>query len=167
MRRWQLLIQGLASLLLGVVLVVDLQRSFVKLVAYLGVFWLVCGIAQLATAYVNRLAPSAWQRLSAVLAVVLGVGAVALAMQVGSRQRDALIFVAGGFGLAVGASTLASGALGAAPVDWVFGAENILFGLIVIVLYLTAPPLVLVSVVVCAILAGLAQLALGVFHRGL
>jgi hypothetical protein len=60
--RWVLLLRGVASLLLGVLLVVDLPRSFAKLVVFLGVYCVLSGICDLVSPFGHR-ANGRWNRV--------------------------------------------------------------------------------------------------------
>jgi uncharacterized membrane protein HdeD (DUF308 family) len=128
---------------------------------YLGVYWLLCGLFELGGLYLNRVM-SGWQLASTLLSIAAGVVAIGFAAQGGNRFQDALILTAGGFGLVIGIFDVIRGIRGGGWVDWMPGTLNTLFGLILLALYVLAPPLVVVSIVVCAVIGGLVEIALAV-----
>jgi uncharacterized membrane protein HdeD (DUF308 family) len=157
--RLRMLLRGTASLVLAVILIADIQRTFVKLVAYLGAYWILWGMLDLGVLYPKRFM-SGWQVAAALLSIAAGAAIVGLALRVGSRIQDVLVLVAGGFGVVIGVLGIISGLRGGSWADWTPGVLNALFGLILVCLYVLAPPLVVVSIVACAIIGGLVELTL-------
>ena len=70
---WLFLLQGIAGILLGAMLVSAPGTTVVALVTFLGFYWLFTGVLSLVQAFVDRSSPWIWSLLSGILGIAAGM----------------------------------------------------------------------------------------------
>lgn len=70
---WLFLLQGLAGVLLGVMLVTAPGSTVLALITFLGFYWFFTGILSLVQMFVDRSVPWFWSLLNGLLGLAAGV----------------------------------------------------------------------------------------------
>ena len=70
---WLFLLQGVAGIILGLMLVTDPGATLVALVTFLGFYWLFLGILALVRVFVDRSVPWIWSLLTGILGLLAAV----------------------------------------------------------------------------------------------
>jgi len=137
---WLILIQGIASLVLGAYLLVAPAKTVVVLVQFLGWYWLFSGIFSLISLFMNR-ESWGWTLFSGILGILAG------SMVIGSYISGAIV-VSATFILIMGIQGIVAGGFGIYAAfkgaGWgagIMGALSILFGFLII-----ANPVISISV---------------------
>lgn len=153
---WLFLLQGIAGILFGVMLITAPGATLVTLVTFLGFYWLFTGVLSLVQMFVDRSVPWIWLLLSGILGIaagfivlrhpllaammiptfiiiVLGVEAVIMAgvnMAAAFKGGGFASFVLGIVNLLIGFILLSSPATAALAVPFVFGAILLVQGIL-------------------------------------
>jgi uncharacterized membrane protein HdeD (DUF308 family) len=105
---WLMLITGIASVVLGVFLIIAPVQTIVTLVQVLGIYWLVTGVFSIVSIIVNR-SHWVWKLFSGVLSIIAGIFIVQLPLWMQWTALTlfiALIFVAASMGIIAGGAFL-------------------------------------------------------------
>jgi len=70
---WLFLLQGIAGILLGMMLISAPGATVVAMVTFLGFYWLITGVLSLVQVFVDRSTPWIWSLLSGLLGIVAGM----------------------------------------------------------------------------------------------
>src|SRR6476619_8127292 len=70
---WLILLQGVAGILLGLMLITAPGTTLLALVTFLGFYWLITGVLALVQVFVDRSVPWSWSLLSGLLGIAAGV----------------------------------------------------------------------------------------------
>src|SRR5438552_1372609 len=70
---WVFLLQGVAGILLGLMLITNPGATVVALVTFLGFYWFFTGILSLVRVFVDRSVPWIWSLLSGILGILAGL----------------------------------------------------------------------------------------------
>ena len=69
---WLILLQGVAGILLGLMLITAPGTTMVALVTFLGFYWLITGVLSLVQMFVDPVIPWFWSLLSGILGIAAG-----------------------------------------------------------------------------------------------
>jgi uncharacterized membrane protein HdeD (DUF308 family) len=130
---WLVLLEGLAALIIGIMLIANPVRTTIFLVQVLGWYWLFTGILTLVGLFMDR-TDMIWKLASGILGIILGVLIIGNPMWSGIIVPASLILIAGILGLVFGCISL----FWALKAGWgaaLMGVLSIIFGL----LLLTSP----------------------------
>src|SRR6478609_4926521 len=70
---WVFLLQGIAAMLLGVMLLTAPGSTLLTLVTFLGFYWIVSGVLSFVQMFVDRSVPWIWSLLIGIMGVAAGV----------------------------------------------------------------------------------------------
>lgn len=70
---WVFLLEGIAAILVGILLLTDPAATVVAITIFLGFYWLFVGVLELARAFVDRSVPWVWSLLIGNLGIVAGI----------------------------------------------------------------------------------------------
>src|SRR5262245_63383408 len=70
---WVFLLQGLAGILLGVMLITAPGATLLALITFLGFYWLITGVLALLRVLVDRSVPWLWSLVVAIVGIFAGV----------------------------------------------------------------------------------------------
>src|SRR5215813_11533415 len=70
---WVFLLEGIAALLFGFLLITQPAATLVALVVFLGFYWLITGVLELVRVFVDRSVPWYWSLLIGILGIVAGI----------------------------------------------------------------------------------------------
>ena len=68
---WIFLLEGIAALLFGLLLITEPGATLVALVVFLGFYWLMMGVLELVRVFVDRSVPWYWSLLIGILGIIL------------------------------------------------------------------------------------------------
>lgn len=153
---WLVLLQGIASLVVGSLLVISPGMTTTVLVQLLGSFWLVMGILAIVGIFVGTVGVH-WSSLllRGILGILGGLLVLSYPMLTAIILPTALILIIAIEGLALGVLGIIEGLRGG---GWIAVAGGI-FSLVVGIILLSAP---LVAAVVLVVVSGIVQLMRGI-----
>jgi uncharacterized membrane protein HdeD (DUF308 family) len=133
---WLVLLQGVAALLIGLLLVTNPAVTVLTLVVFLGVYWLIGGVLDLVSIFVDH-AGWGWRLFTGVLGVLAGLLIVRNPLWAGIAVPTTLVYLLAIIGVIVGGAGLVRAFTGA---GWGAGLVGILS--IVLGIFLLMRPLV-------------------------
>ena len=131
---WLVLVQGIATLILGVFLVMAPAMTTAVLVLFLGVYWLVTGVVTLVSLFVDQ-SKWGWKLISGILGIVVGLLVLQHPMWSTALIPTTLVIILGIQALIVGVSYLVRGF----SEGWgtlLLGALNLIIGAILLFNYM-------------------------------
>ena len=70
---WVFLLEGIAAILIGLLLLTDPAATVVAITIFLGFYWLFVGVLELVRAFIDRSVPWFWSALIGILGIVAGI----------------------------------------------------------------------------------------------
>ena len=70
---WFFLLEGIAGIILGILLLTDPGATILVLVTFLGFYWLIMGILALVRMFIDRSVPWFWELLIGIIGILAGI----------------------------------------------------------------------------------------------
>src|SRR5262245_46011504 len=99
---WVFLLQGLAGILLGVMLITAPGATLVVLSTFLGFYWLITGVLALVRVFADRSVPWLWSLLVGIVGILAGIFVVRHPLLAALTVPTAIVIVLGLMGLVRG-----------------------------------------------------------------
>jgi uncharacterized membrane protein HdeD (DUF308 family) len=132
---WVFLLQGIAAILLGFMLLTAPGTTLLTLVTFLGFYWIVSGVLSLVQMFVDRSVPWIWSLLIGIVGIAAGILIVRHPLVAALTVPTMIVIVFGIEGLMMGVLELIGGFSGGGMGSFIRGVINLLIG----VLLLSAP----------------------------
>jgi uncharacterized membrane protein HdeD (DUF308 family) len=123
---WVFLLQGIAGIILGVMLLTDPGATLVALLTFLGFYWLVTGLLALVRVFVDRSVPWIWSLIIGIVGMLAGIFVVNHPLLAALTVPTVLVIVLGLQGLAIGILEIIGGLKGGGIGSFILGAINVL-----------------------------------------
>ncbi len=127
---WLILLEGLAALIIGVMLIINPVSTTILLVQILGWYWLITGILTLISLFMDR-RDTTWKIISGILGILAGIIIIGHPYFSAVIVPATLIIIAGILGVCFGAISL----FWALKAGWgaaIMGVLSIIFGLLLL-----------------------------------
>jgi uncharacterized membrane protein HdeD (DUF308 family) len=125
---WLVLLQGVAALLIGVLLVTNPGITVLTLVVFLGVYWLIGGVFDLVSIFLDHRGWG-WRLFTGVLGIIAGLVIVRNPLWAGLAVPTTLVYVLGIIGVIVGGARLVRAFTGGGLGEGLLGAVSIILGI--------------------------------------
>jgi uncharacterized membrane protein HdeD (DUF308 family) len=135
---WVFLLQGVAGILLGLMLITDPGATLVVLVTFLGFYWLFTGIMALVRVFVDRSVPWIWSLLIGIIGILAGLVVLRHPLFAALTVPTVIVIVLGVQGLIMGVLDIIGGFTGGGIGSFFLGVINLLIGLLLLGSPLTA-----------------------------
>jgi uncharacterized membrane protein HdeD (DUF308 family) len=135
---WVFLLQGVAGILLGLLLITDPGATLVALVTFLGFYWLFIGIMALARVFVDRSVPWIWSLLVGIIGILAGLVVLRHPLFAALTVPAVIVVVLGVQGLIMGLLDIVGGFTGGGIGSFFLGVINLVIGLLLLGSPLTA-----------------------------
>jgi uncharacterized membrane protein HdeD (DUF308 family) len=122
---WLFLLQGIAGVLLGLMLITYPGATLIALVTFLGFYWLFTGILALARVFVDRSVPWIWSLLIGIVGILAGLLVLRHPLFAALTVPATIVIVLGIQGLIMGVLDIAAGFTGGGPWSLFVGVINI------------------------------------------
>jgi uncharacterized membrane protein HdeD (DUF308 family) len=132
---WVFLLQGIAAILLGFMLLTAPAATLVSLVTFLGFYWIVSGVLSFVQMFVDRSVPWIWSFLIGIMGVAAGILVVRHPLVAALTVPTVIVIAFGVEGFVMGVLELIGGFSGGGIGSFIRGVINLLIG----VLLLSAP----------------------------
>ena len=132
---WIFLLQGIAGILLGLMLIAAPGATLVTLVLFLGFYWIVNGVLSLVQAFVDRSVPWIWSLLIGIFGIAAGLLVVRHPVVAALTVPAMIVVVFGVEALVLGVLELIGGFSGGGMASYLRAALNLIIG----ILLLSAP----------------------------
>jgi uncharacterized membrane protein HdeD (DUF308 family) len=129
---WIFLLQGIAAILLGLMLLTAPGATLLALMTFLGFYLLITGMLALVRIFVDRSTPWLWSLLSGVVGVLAGVFVLNHPLLAAVTVPTVLIIVLGLEALVMGVFELIRGFQGGGAGAFILGVINVLIGLLLL-----------------------------------
>jgi uncharacterized membrane protein HdeD (DUF308 family) len=129
---WVYLLQGIAAILIGILLLTDPAATLLALVVFLGFYWLFTGVLELVRMFVDRSVSWVWSLLLGILGIVAGVLVLNHPLFAAVILPTTLVIYLGVLGLAIGVVEIIGGFSGGGIGSFILGVINILIGLLLL-----------------------------------
>jgi len=129
---WVFLLQGLAGILLGVMLITAPGATLVVLATFLGFYWLITGVLALVRVFADRSVPWLWSLLVGIVGILAGIFVVRHPLLAALTVPTALVIILGVQGLVMGVLEIIGGCKGGGIGSFVLGVINVLVGLLLL-----------------------------------
>jgi uncharacterized membrane protein HdeD (DUF308 family) len=126
---WVFLLQGLAGIILGLMLLTEPGATMVALTTFLGFYWLILGLLALVQVFVDRSTPWIWSLLSGNVGILAGLLVLRHPLVAALTFPTILVIILGVQGLVMGVIEIIGGFKGGGVGSFILGAINVLVGL--------------------------------------
>jgi uncharacterized membrane protein HdeD (DUF308 family) len=154
---WIFLLQGIAGIILGLMLITAPGATLLAIVTFLGFYWLITGILALVRVFVDRSIPWIWSLLSGIVGILAGLLVVRHPLLATLTVPTVLVIILGVQGLIMGVFEIIEGFQGGGIGSFILGVLNVLVGL----LLLSSP---VAAALVVPLVFGILLLIEGVAH---
>jgi uncharacterized membrane protein HdeD (DUF308 family) len=129
---WIFLLEGIAAIIFGALLITNPAATLVALVVFLGFYWLFVGVLELVRVFVDRSVPWYWSLLIGVLGIVAGIIVLNHPIFAALVLPTAIVVWLGVLGLVIGVFAMIGGFTGGGVGSFIFGLVNFVIGLILL-----------------------------------
>lgn len=129
---WLFLLQGLAGVLLGVMLVTAPGSTVLALITFLGFYWFFTGILSLVQMFVDRSVPWFWSLLNGFLGLAAGVLVLRHPLLAAVTVPTLIVIILGVEALFMAGAQIMAGMKGGGFASFVLAAVNFLVGLLLL-----------------------------------
>jgi len=129
---WVFLLEGIAAIIFGILLITSPAATLVALVIFLGFYWLFVGVLELVRVFVDRSVPWYWSLLIGILGIVAGLIVLNHPIFAAVVLPTAIVVWLGVLGLVIGVFAIIGGFTGGGIGSFIFGVINFVIGLILL-----------------------------------
>lgn len=125
---WLFLLQGIAAIVLGLMLITAPGATLVVMVTFLGFYWLIEGVLSLVHIFVDRSVPWVWSLLIGIVGIAAGILVVRHPLLAALTVPTVLVIILGVQGLIMGVFEIIAGFTGGGIGSFILGVINLLIG---------------------------------------
>ena len=129
---WIFLLQGIAGILLGLMLITAPGATLLGIVTFLGFYWLITGVLALVRIFVDRSIPWIWSLLSGIVGILAGLLVLRHPLLASVTVPTVLVIILGVQGLFMGVLEIIEGFQGGGIGSFILGVLNIVVGLVLL-----------------------------------
>jgi uncharacterized membrane protein HdeD (DUF308 family) len=129
---WIFLLQGIAAILLGLMLLTNPGATLVALTTFLGFYLLITGVLALVRVFVDPSTPRLWSILSGIVGILAGVFVLNHPLLAAVTVPTLLIIILGFEALSMGVFEIIRGFQGGGVGAFILGVINALIGLLLL-----------------------------------
>jgi len=129
---WVFLLQGIAGILLGLMLLTAPGETLLALTTFLGFYWLITGVLALVRIFVDRTVPWIWSLLIGVVGILAGILVLKHPLLAALTVPTVIVIILGVQGLVMGAFEILGGFTGGGIGSFILGVINVLIGLLLL-----------------------------------
>jgi uncharacterized membrane protein HdeD (DUF308 family) len=129
---WVFLLEGIAAIIFGILLITSPAATVVAFVIFLGFYWLFVGVLELVRVFVDRSVPWYWSLLIGVVGIIAGLIVLRHPLFAAIVLPTAIVVWLGVLGLVIGVFAIIGGFTGGGIGSFIFGVINSIIGLILL-----------------------------------
>ena len=129
---WLALLQGIAAILLGLMLLSAPGATILALMTFLGFYWLITGVLSLVRVFVDRSTGLVWALLTGIIGILAGIFVLNHPLLAAVTVPTVLIVILGLEGLIMGAFEIFRGFSGGGVGAFILGVFHVLIGLLLL-----------------------------------
>ena len=135
---WIFLLQGIAGIYLGLMLITAPATTLVSIVTFLGIFFLMNGTLSLVQMFADRSVPWIWSLLIGIFGIAAGVLLIRHPLVAALTLPTVIVIIFGVEGIVMGVLEFIGGFTGGGIGSFIRGAFNLVIGLLLLSSPLTA-----------------------------
>ncbi len=128
---WVVLIEGIAAIIIGILLLVNPAITTAVLIQFLGIYWFIVGIIDIVRIFMDS-SMWGWKLFSGIIGILAGLAIIQHPLWATMLVPATLVWVFGFFGIIIGIIGLIQAFQGAGWGAGILGILSILFGLLLI-----------------------------------
>jgi len=128
---WVVLIEGIAAIIIGVLLLVEPGKGMTLAVQFLGIYWFISGIIDIVRIFMDS-SMWGWKLFSGLIGILAGILIINNPLWATLLVPTTLVWVFGFFGIIIGIIGLIQAFQGAGWGAGILGILSILFGLLLV-----------------------------------
>ena len=129
---WIFLLQGIAGIILGLLLISEPSATTIAIVTFLGVYWLVMGVFALVRVFVDQSVPWVWSFLIGMVGILAGLSVIKHPLLAAIGVPTAIVILLAVQGLVMGGLEIISAFRGAGAGSFILGAIYVLVSLLLL-----------------------------------
>ena len=129
---WVFLLEGIAAILIGLLLLTDPAATVVAITIFLGFYWLFVGVLELVRMFVDRSVPWYWSLLIGLLGIAAGLLVLNHPLFAAVILPATLVIYLGVLGIVIGVFAIIGGFSGGGIGSFIFGVLNLLIGILLL-----------------------------------
>ena len=129
---WVFLLQGIAAIVLGLLMFTAPGATLLVLVTMLGIYGLVMGVLSLVRVFADRSVPWIWSLLIAIVGILAGLAVLKHPLVAALFVPASLVIVIGVLGVVIGALDIIGGFTGGGIGSFILGAISVLIGVLLL-----------------------------------
>ena len=129
---WVFLLQGVAGILFGLMLLAHPTATLVTLVTFVGFYWFFAGIMALVRMFVDRSVPWIWSLLAGLVGIFAGLVVLRHPLFAALTVPTMIVVVLGVQGLVMGGLDIIGAFTGGGLASFFMGAINLVLGLLLL-----------------------------------
>jgi uncharacterized membrane protein HdeD (DUF308 family) len=129
---WIFLLQGIAGIALGLLLVTEPGATTIAIVTILGFYWLIMGIFALVRVFVDQSVPWVWSLLIAIVGILAGLSVIKHPLLAAIGVPTAIVVIMAIQGLLMGGLEIISAFRGAGIGSFILGAIYVVISLLLL-----------------------------------
>ncbi|HXM54860.1 MAG TPA: DUF308 domain-containing protein [Candidatus Dormibacteraeota bacterium] len=162
---WLVLLEGIAALLIGLLLLTNTGATLFTLVVFLGVYWLVTGVLDLVMLFIDR-SQWGWKLFSGIIGIVAGLVIVRDPLWASLLLPATLVWLLGGIGIVIGAIAIVRAFMGGGLASAILGVISILLGGILLFNTAVSTVVLVYAVAIWAVIGGIFAIVGSLLLRG-
>ncbi len=151
---WLVLLEGIAGLILGILLLTDTARTLFTLVLFLGIYWFVGGVFDLVMMFIDR-RQWGWKLFSGLLGIVAGLVVVRDPLWASAIIPATLIWLLAAAGVVIGIVAIVRAFTGGGWGIGLLGVLSIIIGIFLFAHTLFTAVVLIYAVAIIAIIGGI------------
>jgi uncharacterized membrane protein HdeD (DUF308 family) len=163
---WLVLLQGIASAILGLMLLTETGLTLFVLVVFLGIYWLISGIFDLVGMFMDR-SMWGWKLFSGVIGILAGVMIVRHPLWAAVLVPATVVWILAFFGIVIGVITIVRALAGAGWGAGILGAISLLLGVLMLFNTVISTVVLIYVVAACLLIGGIVAIAASFWLRSL
>jgi uncharacterized membrane protein HdeD (DUF308 family) len=129
---WFFLLEGIAGIILGFLLVTDPGATMVALVTFLGFYWLIMGLLALVRIFVDQSVPWIWSLLIGIVGILAGILVLRHPLLATLTVPTVIVIVLGVQALIMGVLEVIGGFTGGGIGSFIMGVVYVIAGLLLL-----------------------------------
>lgn len=162
---WLVLLEGIAAILIGVLLLTEPGATLFTIVVFLGVYWLVVGVLDLVMLFVDR-TQWGWKLFSGIIGILAGLVIVRHPWWAAVLIPTTLVWIIGIVGIVIGVVAFVRAFMGGGLASAILGLISILLGALLLFNTVMSTVVLLYAVAIWAIVGGIFGVVGAFFLRG-
>jgi uncharacterized membrane protein HdeD (DUF308 family) len=156
---WLVLLEGIAALILGLLLLTNTAETVFAVVQFLGFYWLIDGIFRLVSIFIDR-RDWGWKLVAGIVGILAGMYVIRNPLWAALAVPETAVFVVGIFGIIMGVIAIFQAFRGAGWGSGILGVLGVLFGLGIMANPLGSAAALAIGLGVLGIVGGIAMIAM-------